>query len=68
MTTKTEFRATADLTGLKGVSPATAEAIFRNADLALILIDRKDNGHSVYHGAPRGMRPTTGDDTTGSAA
>lgn len=68
MMTKTEFRATTDLTDLKAASPAFAEAVFGNTTTSLqINFDSEDNGHTLVFGKTWDMGCQSDDDSTGGA-
>lgn len=69
MNSKTEFRATTDLTDLKAASPAFAEAVLGNSTTSIqINFDPKDNGHTLFLGSTRDMGRQSDDGSTGGAA
>lgn len=69
MTTKTECRATTDLTDLKAASPAFGEAVLGNTTTSIqINFDPKENGHTLVFGKTRDMGRQSDDGSTGGAA
>ncbi|KAF1003873.1 MAG: hypothetical protein GAK28_04336 [Luteibacter sp.] len=69
MTTKTEFRATTDLTDLEAAPPAFGEAVLGNTTTSIqINFDPKDNGHTLLFGKTRDMGRQSDDDSTGGDA